>query len=155
MIHAPKAQLMASSPYNMFLTEKLVSTNIQLLVLTNFLVLSSIMNQEDEIMFKVKDLMKLKNFGVFAGGVLFGTAGIAVLSSKDAKNLYTQCTAAVLRGKDGVMKTAMTLKENCGDIYADAKDINDKRYEAAAAARLEEAEALVEESKKASVKEEA
>ena len=45
------------------------------------------------------------------------------------------------------MKTTATLKENCGDIYADAKDINEERYEA---------EALVEESKKAAdTKEEA
>ena len=84
-------------------------------------------------MVKVKDLKNLKKLGVFAGGVLFGTAGIAVLASKDAKKLYTQCTAAVLRGKDSVMKTTATLKENCGDIYADAKDINDARYEAEAA----------------------
>ena len=80
-------------------------------------------NQEDKIMLKVNDLKNLKKLGVFAGGVLFGTAGIAVLASKDAKKLYTQCTAAVLRGKDSVMKTTATLKENCGDIYADAKDI--------------------------------
>lgn len=107
-------------------------------------------------MLKVNDLKNLKKLGVFAGGVLFGTAGIAVLVSKDAKKLYTQCTAAVLRGKDSVMKTTATLKENCGDIYADAKDINDARYEAEAAERLAEAEALVEESKKAAdTKEEA
>ena len=59
-------------------------------------------------MLKVKDLKNLKKLGVFAGGVLFGTAGIAVLASKDAKKLYTQCTAAVLRGKDSVMKTTVT-----------------------------------------------
>lgn len=43
--------------------------------------------------------MKLENIdlnkiGLFAGGVLFGTAGIKVLASKDAKKLYTKCTAA-------------------------------------------------------------
>lgn len=40
-----------------------------------------------------------KKTGVFAAGVLFGTAGIKVLSSKDAKKVYTNCTAAVLRSK--------------------------------------------------------
>ena len=30
-----------------------------------------------------------KKTGVFAAGVLFGTAGIKVLSSKDAKKVYT------------------------------------------------------------------
>ena len=51
----------------------------------------------------IKDL---KHPGLFAAGVLFGTAGIKALSSKDAKKLYTNCTAAVLRAKDCVMKTA-------------------------------------------------
>lgn len=40
-----------------------------------------------------------KKVGIFASGVLFGTAGIKALSSKDAKNVYTNCTAAVLRAK--------------------------------------------------------
>ncbi len=31
-----------------------------------------------------------KHNGLFAAGVLFGTAGIKVLSSKDAKKFYTQ-----------------------------------------------------------------
>ena len=30
-----------------------------------------------------------KKTGLFAAGVLFGTAGIKILSSKDAKKLYT------------------------------------------------------------------
>lgn len=41
----------------------------------------------------------LKNFdakktGIFAGGVLFGTAGIKILASDDAKKFYANCTAA-------------------------------------------------------------
>lgn len=65
--------------------------------------------------------------GLFAAGVLFGTAGIKVLSSKDAKKFYTSCTAAVLRAKDCVMKTVTILQENAEDIYADAKQMNDDR----------------------------
>ena len=38
----------------------------------------------------------VKKAGLFAGGVLFGTAGIKALSSKDAKKLYTNCTACLL-----------------------------------------------------------
>ena len=57
--------------------------------------------------------------GIFAAGVLFGTAGIKILS--------TNCTAAVLRAKKCVMKTATTIQENAGDIYAEAKAINDER----------------------------
>ena len=86
--------------------------------------------------------------GLFLGGTLFGTAGIAILTSKDAKKAYTHCTAAVLRGKDCVMKTAASLKENCGDIYADAKDINDKRYEEQKEADVLKAKAIVEEYEK-------
>lgn len=88
--------------------------------------------------------MKFGKIGLFFGGVLFGTAGLAVLSSKDAKNAYTQCTAAVLRCKDSVMNATATVKENCGDIYADAKDINEKRYEQQRLAELEKAKAIVE-----------
>ena len=43
-----------------------------------------------------------KASGLFAAGVAFGTAGIKILSSKDAKHAYTQCTAAALRAKDCV-----------------------------------------------------
>ena len=69
--------------------------------------------------------------GIFAAGVLFGTAGIKILASDDAKKLYTNCTAAVLRAKKCVMKTATTIQENAGDIYAEAKAINEEREAAA------------------------
>ena len=59
-----------------------------------------------------------KHSGVFAAGVLFGTAGIKLLSSKDAKKVYANCTAAVLRAKDCVMKTVSKVQENAEDIYA-------------------------------------
>ena len=68
-----------------------------------------------------------KKTGIFAAGVLFGTAGIKVLTSKDAKKLYTNCTAAVLRAKSCVMKTASTIQENAEDIYAEAQQINEDR----------------------------
>ena len=70
--------------------------------------------------------------GLFAAGVLFGTAGIKLLSSKDAKKVYTECTAAVLRAKDCVMKTVTTVLENAGDIYEDAQQINEDRAAQAA-----------------------
>lgn len=68
-----------------------------------------------------------KKFVAFAGGVLFGTAGLKVLASKDAKKVYTQTTAAVLRAKDCVMTTVTAVRENAGDILADAKQINEER----------------------------
>lgn len=77
-------------------------------------------------MINLKRIDKVKT-GIFAAGVLFGTAGIKVLSSKDAKKLYTNCTAAVLRAKECVMKTVTTVQENVEDIYAEAKQINEDR----------------------------
>ena len=68
-----------------------------------------------------------KKIALFAGGTLFGTAGVKILASDDAKKVYTQCTAAVLRAKDCVMKTVTTVQENAGDIYEDAKTINEER----------------------------
>lgn len=68
-----------------------------------------------------------KKTGIFAAGVLFGTAGIKILSSKDAKKAYTHCTAAVLRAKECVMKTVTNIQENAEDIYAGAQQINDER----------------------------
>lgn len=73
------------------------------------------------------NIFKLKNFGIFAGGLLFGTAGLKILSGSDAKKVYTGCTAAVLRAKDCVMKTVQTVQENAEDILAEAKQINDDR----------------------------
>ena len=70
---------------------------------------------------------KLGKWGLFAGGVLFGTAGIKLLSSKDAKCVYTHTAAAVLRAKEAVMTTATSVRENAGDILADAKEINEER----------------------------
>ena len=81
----------------------------------------------------------MKNFGLFAAGVLFGTAGIKVLSSTDAKKVYTHTTAAVLRAKDSVMETVTTVRENAEDIYADAKAINQQRAQREADAVIEDA----------------
>ena len=74
--------------------------------------------------------LKLKKVGLFAGGVLFGTAGIKILTSKDAKKLYTNVTAAALRAKECVMTVVSNAKENAGDILADAKNINEERIKA-------------------------
>lgn len=68
-----------------------------------------------------------KKTGIFAAGVLFGTAGIKILSSKDAKKVYVSCTAAVLRARECVMKTVGIVRENAEDIYAEAMEINEKR----------------------------
>ncbi len=96
------------------------------------------------------NLKNLKTAGLFLGGVLFGTAGIKLLSSKDAKKAYSHCTAAVLRAKDCVVDTATTIQENAGDVYAEAKKINEDRAAKEAANVVEdevkEAEEVKEEA---------
>ena len=87
----------------------------------------------------------MKKIGLFAAGVLFGTAGIKLLGSKDAKKVYAHTTAAALRAKEGMMKTVTAVREGAEDVYADAKAINEHRAEAEAAAVVEDASA--EESK--------
>ncbi len=76
--------------------------------------------------------LDVKKTGIFAAGVLFGTAGIKVLSSKDAKKVYVSCTAAALRAKECVMKTVTTIQENAEDIYAEALQVNEERASAEA-----------------------
>ena len=81
-----------------------------------------------------------KKTGIFAAGVLFGT--IKLLTSRDAKKVYSHGTAAVLRAKDCIMKTVTNVQENASDIYAEAKQINaDREIEAEAQVVEDEAEA--------------
>ena len=87
----------------------------------------------------------MKKIGLFVAGVLFGTAGIKLLGSRDAKKVYAHTTAAALRAKENVMKTVTAVREGADDIYAEAKAINERRAEAEAAAVVEDASA--EESK--------
>lgn len=96
-------------------------------------------------MLNLKDI-NWKKPGLFAAGVAFGTAGIKILTSNDAKKLYTNCTAAVLRAKSCVMKTASTIQENAEDIYAEAQQINEDR-EAAEEVVEDAAEETVEDFK--------
>lgn len=88
-------------------------------------------------------MFEVKHLCMVLGGALFGSAGIRLLSSKDAKKAYTHVTAAVMRCADSVMETATTLKENCGDIKADAKEINEKRYEEERLKEIEDAKAVI------------
>lgn len=60
----------------------------------------------------------------FAGGALFGSVGLKLLTSRDAKKVYTHLTAAGLRAQKSVMETVTTVQEEAADILAAAKDIN-------------------------------
>ena len=89
----------------------------------------------------------MKKAALFAGGVLFGTAGVKILGSKDAKKAYVQATAAVLRAKDCVMDAVTTVQENAEDVLAEANEINAQRYAEEAYAQ-EDAEEVKEEDEK-------
>ena len=96
-------------------------------------------------MLDVKKCLKLKNVAVFAGGVLFGTAGVKVLGSQDAKKLYINCLAAGLC----VMTTASNIQANAEDVLAEAKEINRARAEEAFGEEEEAAEDFTETTEKA------
>ena len=89
----------------------------------------------------MKNYMKL---ALFAGGTLFGSFGIKLLSSKEAKKAYVHATAAGLRMKDSVMQSVTTVQEKASDILASANEVNEelaaKDAEEAAAANLENEE---------------
>ena len=104
-------------------------------------------------MLKCFEKIDWKKTGIFAGGVLFGTAGIKVLSSKDAKKVYTSCTAAFLRAKECVLKTAATIQENAEDVYAEAQQINEDR--AAKEAVIDDESDFVEDTEEAAEAEDA
>ena len=75
---------------------------------------------------------------LFLGGALFGSAGLKILSGRDARKVYTHTTAAVLRCKDEVMKQVELVQEGCSDILADARQLNAEREKAEEAEFIEE-----------------
>ena len=83
--------------------------------------------------------MKLTGkIALFVGGTLFGSAGFKLLGSKDARKVYTHITAGALRCKDEIMRDVETIQENCADILADAKAINEARAAKEEAAFIED-----------------
>lgn len=81
-----------------------------------------------------------RELGYFAGGVLFGTAGLKLLGSRDAKRGYAHVAAALLRAKAEVMKQVTAVRESYADVMADARDINEKRAQDASVVIEDEAE---------------
>ncbi len=94
-------------------------------------------------------MLNAKKVALFVGGVVFGSAGFKILASKDAKKVYTQTTAAVLRMKDATMETVNKVQEQAGDILADAKAINETRAAEAAAEVIEDTAEATEDAAKA------
>ena len=72
----------------------------------------------------------------FAGGALFGSVGLKLLASRDAKKAYTHLAAAGMRAQKSVMETVAAVQEEAADILAAAKDVNAEREAKEAAAEI-------------------
>ncbi len=86
-------------------------------------------------------IWKWNHAGLFVGGMLFATKGIELLASKTAHKAYVQATAFGLRCRDEVMDGVTAVREGCGDIYAEAVELNEER------ANIPEVETMVIEDK--------
>ena len=84
----------------------------------------------------------IKNGPLFVGGVLFGSLGFKLLGSREARKVYVHTAAAAIRAKDSVMTDVTRVREGCGDIVADAKQLNEKKL----AAQRAKAEIIEDES---------
>ena len=82
---------------------------------------------------------------LFVYGALFGSAGLKILASKDARKVYTHLTAAGLRCKKELMRNVDEVQAACADILADARQINAEREAAEEAAFVEDASAPAQE----------
>lgn len=67
--------------------------------------------------------------GLFLTGLALGPIVFKVLTSRDAKNFYTDVIAAGLRAKEYTMDTVSIAQECIEDMVADAKIINEIREE--------------------------
>lgn len=59
----------------------------------------------------------------FIGGVAFGTLGLKVLASKEAKKFYAKAIAKGYKAKDSIDETISSIKQHADDVLADAGDI--------------------------------
>lgn len=83
--------------------------------------------------------MDYKKIALFVGGTLFGSAGLKILGSRDAKKAYANVTRAAIRAKDATLKAADSVREAWGDVLSDAKNINEQRDVEAEAEVIEDA----------------
>jgi len=65
--------------------------------------------------------------GMFVCGVLFGTAGLKILATEEARKVYVPLTAAVLRARDYTTAEATRVKVAAEDILAEAAKVNEDK----------------------------
>ena len=61
----------------------------------------------------------------FAGGALFGSVGLKLLTGRSAKKAYVHITAAGLRAREAIMETVTSVQENAADVLAEARALNE------------------------------
>lgn len=76
-------------------------------------------------MFKqAKSISKFSKKGsLFIGGFLFGSAGFKLLSSKEAKNIYSHGLSKAFKIKDSIDTSLSAIKQHADDVQANARDI--------------------------------
>lgn len=79
----------------------------------------------------------VKNIALFVGGTVFGSLGFKLLKSREAKKVYVHTTAAALRAKESFMTDVTKARESCGDILAEAKELNEQKKADAAVCEAE------------------
>lgn len=75
----------------------------------------------------LKELVELgkiaKKSSLFVGGVLFGSLGLKVLASKEAKHVYAKAVATSYKLKDGVDAAVSQVKQHADDVLEEANDL--------------------------------
>ena len=88
--------------------------------------------------------MNLLSARLVGYGVLLGTVGVKILTSDDAKKVYTHCTAAAMRGVDEVARVYTAVIDKWEDSGVDAIEIKEKRAQAKEAKMIADAKAFLE-----------
>ena len=86
-------------------------------------------------------IIPFAKIGIAATAVALGTVGVMVLTSDEAKKVYTKVAAAALRAKDAVNDAVTDIAKGCSEIIDDAVAYNEQR-----AAANENGDAMVEEA---------
>lgn len=64
-----------------------------------------------------------KTPAAFLGGVAFGTLGLKLLASKEAKKSYAKAIAKGYKAKDAFDASLSGVKQHTDDVLAEARDI--------------------------------
>ena len=83
----------------------------------------------------VKSITKTPS--VFLGGMAFGTLGLKLLSSTEAKKGYATVLAKAYKAKDSVDEMISNVKQHTDDVAAEARDLYEAEKKAANLSLLE------------------